>query len=141
MVAAVAQLHAQVVEGGPADGALGPAQQQPAVLLEEGAVARLLKVGDVHADEGLAHRRQAQVDVPLGPPQQVRPQQRREPAHLLGRVHVSVALLEGVGVAEARRVEQVEHRPQLAHVVLQRRACERELVLDAQRVQDGEGLG
>ena len=44
VVAAVAQLHRQVVEGGACD-ALRAAQQQPAVLLEDGAVARLGRSG------------------------------------------------------------------------------------------------
>jgi len=51
VVAAVAELHVDVEEGG-AGPRVGAAQQQRSVLVEDGAVARLLEVGDLHTRRG-----------------------------------------------------------------------------------------
>ena len=59
VVAAVAQLHRDVVEGGAGARRVGAAQQHGAVALEDGAVAPLLEVGDLYADHCLLHRRQS----------------------------------------------------------------------------------
>ena len=134
VVADVPELHVHVEEGG-AGPRVRAAQQERPVLLEDRAVARLLVGGDLDVEQRLLHRDEAEVDVALCPAQQVRPQQLRQRAYLLGRLQVAVRGEEAVGVVEAGRVEHVEHRPQLADVVLQRRAGEQQLVRRAERAE------
>jgi len=55
--------------------------EQPAVMLEDGAVTDLLHRGDLYVQEGLAHRLQ-RLDVRLLAPEQVRLEQSRELTNL-----------------------------------------------------------
>lgn len=55
--------------------------EQPAVMLEDGAIADLLHRGDLYVQESLAHRLQ-RLDVRLLAPEQVRLEQSRELTNL-----------------------------------------------------------
>mmetsp|Transcript_8508 Transcript_8508/g.29000 ORF Transcript_8508/g.29000 Transcript_8508/m.29000 type:complete len:449 (-) Transcript_8508:403-1749(-) len=131
VVAAVAQLHAHVVEGGARGGVRAPEEHLP-VLLEDGPVAALLEVCDLHVDERLRHGRQAEVHVCLLATEEVGPQLVGEAARRVRGLEVPKVREEGVQVAELVRVEEIEDGPELRHVVLQRRAGERQLARQAQ---------
>ena len=141
MVAAVAQLHRDVVERGPRAARLGATQQHRAVALEDGAVAALLEVGDLHADHRLLHRCQAEVDISLGAPEEVGAQHLGESAHLVRGLHVAILVNKLVEVGELFGLEEVEHRPELGDVVLQGRASQCELDGAAELTQCAQGLG
>ena len=127
VVAAVAQLHRHVVERRAGARGFRATQEHGAVPLEDRAVAALLEVGDLDADEGLFHRREPEVDIRLGTAQQVRPKHLGEPLHLRRTLHVAVLLEKVVELLEGVGLEEVEHRPEFSHVILERRAREREL--------------
>ena len=112
------------------------AQQQPLVPEE-------LHLAQRAADRRLELGRHALLDLLLGAAQHERPEQLRRVRELLvvhlralGRVELE-GRVEGGGGGEEVRVEEVEQRPQLVQVVLQRRAREQQRVRE---VEAADGL-
>mmetsp|Transcript_41676 Transcript_41676/g.114833 ORF Transcript_41676/g.114833 Transcript_41676/m.114833 type:complete len:297 (+) Transcript_41676:818-1708(+) len=130
VVAALAELHQHVLQPHLLAGALGE------LPLEQVLVHLLLPVREPREQNVLVLFGQADLDVRLEPPQQKRPQDLVELGDdrvlelalhdlllvvVLGEVEVEPRL-ERVEVVEDVRQQEVEQRPQLGQVVLQRRA-------------------
>ena len=154
MVAALAQLHDDVEQLA----AVRAAAERRDVLLQQLLVPRLLHLAHADLEDGLLLWRQTLLDVALDAPQQERPQhlharlwwpQRArqhggalaagEPrgARLMQLLHdlclvaarvAAEPLVEALGAGEDLGQEEVEERPQLVQVVLQRRAGDEEAV-------------
>mmetsp|Transcript_63615 Transcript_63615/g.189617 ORF Transcript_63615/g.189617 Transcript_63615/m.189617 type:complete len:298 (-) Transcript_63615:147-1040(-) len=140
MVAAVAELHRDIDKRRPS-ARLSTTQKQRAVPLQDCLVAALLVLGHVNVDERLLDRLQTELHIPLLAPKQVRSQSLAERLHLLGRLHVPVALEKPLHRREGLRVEKVEQREELGHVILQRRAGQHQLVRAVELVEDAQYPG
>ena len=143
VVAQLAQLDEDVVERRRAAVGAGAAAEARAgeggdVLLEEGAVELLLLARQLDRHERLllgGHL--VREDVLLEPPLHVRRDRPLQPAAALRRLGAAAVLcVEGVGVGEDARREEVEEGEELRRAVLHRRAREQRQALVAQAVDD-----
>ena len=146
VVAALAQLHLEVVER--RDRRVHHATHEHVTpLLECGAVDLLLEARQLDPHHCLLERRQILLHIALEPPQQVGAHRLSHRLDLLGTrralrgqaVADAMAVLseEGWQRGELRCVEEVAERPQLARVVLERRAAQQVEVRRLERAQVG----
>lgn len=154
VVAALAQLHDDVEQLGPVGGALDGVD----VRLEQGAVLVSLHVGHADFEDRLLFGGQRFFDVRLEAAQQEGAQYFVQLGHDLGLIARGVVVGGvggGGGSGVARRKpcfkrigrrkhlgqQKVEQSPQLAQVVLQRRARDQQAVGGVQPLDDGEEHG
>ena len=109
-------------------------EQRLAVVRAQLVVVPALRPFELALQRLLGAARQLRRDLLLGAAQDERPQRARQPREVLvGARPRRAGALERLGGSEQARVQELEQAPQLAEVVLDRRAAQREPVPRAQQ--------
>mmetsp|Transcript_42325 Transcript_42325/g.99299 ORF Transcript_42325/g.99299 Transcript_42325/m.99299 type:complete len:216 (-) Transcript_42325:679-1326(-) len=118
MVAALAQLHGQIVETGTVDGLPAPLVQKLIVFFVQGPIVLFLHGGELNFDDGLFLGWHGSFDVFLEPSQHVGSNGGVQFVDAFFVGHVSVPFDEGLHLWKPFGVDDVQQRPQFGHVVL-----------------------